>query len=45
MFPGCAELANGNGITLNDFHFLNPQINANCSNMWAGKSLPYFNGL
>ncbi|KAJ4323824.1 hypothetical protein N0V84_004170 [Fusarium piperis] len=32
---GCSELASGNGITLHDFHFLNPQINANCSNMWA----------
>ncbi|KAM0544190.1 hypothetical protein ACHAPJ_011941 [Fusarium lateritium] len=32
---GCAELINANGITLDDFLFLNPQINKKCTNMLA----------
>ncbi|KAJ4244050.1 hypothetical protein NW762_014663 [Fusarium torreyae] len=32
---GCAELVKANGITLDDFLFLNPQINKKCSNMLA----------
>ncbi|KAH6999051.1 hypothetical protein BKA56DRAFT_665569 [Ilyonectria sp. MPI-CAGE-AT-0026] len=35
---GCAELTNINGITFDDFRFLNPQIDANCTNMWAETS-------
>ena len=34
----CALIATKNGITLNDFYFLNPEINANCTNLWANAS-------
>jgi hypothetical protein len=34
----CALLATKNGITLSDFYFLNPDIDANCTNLWANSS-------
>ncbi|EAW24579.1 uncharacterized protein NFIA_041570 [Aspergillus fischeri NRRL 181] len=31
----CSMTAVKYGITLNDFYFLNPEIDANCTNLWA----------
>jgi hypothetical protein len=27
-----------NSISLSDFYFLNPEVNSNCTNLWASKS-------
>lgn len=34
----CQLIATKNSITLADFYFLNPEINANCTNLWANAS-------
>ncbi|KAF7131457.1 hypothetical protein CNMCM5793_004682 [Aspergillus hiratsukae] len=34
----CSMITVKYGITLNDFYFLNPEIDANCTNLWAGQS-------
>lgn len=37
MFVACALVTSKNSISLSDFYFLNPELNANCTNLWAGK--------
>ncbi|OQE13794.1 hypothetical protein PENFLA_c043G06933 [Penicillium flavigenum] len=34
----CAQISMQFGITLSDFNFLNPEIDANCTNLWLGSS-------
>ncbi|KAH6655548.1 hypothetical protein BKA67DRAFT_657480 [Truncatella angustata] len=34
----CQLIATKNGITLSDFYFLNPEIDSNCTNLWADAS-------
>lgn len=33
----CASITVQNGISLDDFEFLNPELNANCTNLFLGK--------
>ncbi|KAK5011401.1 hypothetical protein LTR28_003417 [Elasticomyces elasticus] len=34
----CAKVSVAAGISLSDFYFLNPEINANCTNLWLGNA-------
>jgi hypothetical protein len=34
----CDSISIANGITLDDFYFLNPQVDDNCLNLWLGAS-------
>lgn len=38
FWADCAYVCTKNSIALSDFYFLNPQINANCTNLWADTS-------
>ncbi|KAK8131957.1 hypothetical protein PG999_000130 [Apiospora kogelbergensis] len=34
----CSMISTANGISLDDLYFLNPEIDANCTNLWANYS-------
>ncbi|KAJ6616776.1 hypothetical protein B0H10DRAFT_2035713 [Mycena sp. CBHHK59/15] len=39
-FDFCTKVALNNSVTLDDFVTLNPELNSDCTNLWADRSIP-----